>query len=101
MSEDKIGGMGGGIERRQFPRIVVSTDVNFTVVLPAYELGTTKDLSQGGLCLETKRKLELGTILRLTFDLPGDKAEHIEALGKVVWQRPRDDGFATGIKFLV
>ena len=91
----------GGTERRQFPRINVATNVNFAVVMPAYEVGTTKDLSQGGLCLEVKRKLEVGTILRLEFDLPGDKPEHIEALGRVVWHRQKENElFSTGIKFL-
>jgi hypothetical protein len=48
-----------------------------------------------------KRKLSIGTILRLEFDLPGDKPEHIEALGRVMWQRPKEDGtYSTGIKFL-
>lgn len=97
MYEDKA-----GTDRRQFPRIEVSTPVNFTVVMPHYEVGTTRDLSQGGICLEVKRKLATGTILRLEFDLPGDKPEHIEALGKVVWQRQKaEDSYNTGIKFLV
>jgi len=90
-----------GMDRRQFPRINVTTDVSFAVVMPVYEVGTTKDLSQGGLCLEVNRKLATGTILRLEFDLPGDKPEHIEALGRVVWQRQKEnETFSTGIKFL-
>jgi hypothetical protein len=96
MSEEK-----GGIERRQFPRIEVKTNVNYAVVVPALELGNSKDISQGGLCLHTKRKLTAGTIIRLEFDLPGDKPQHIEALGRVCWQRSvEEDNFATGIKFL-
>jgi hypothetical protein len=46
--------------------------------------------------------LKVGTILRLEFDLPGDKPEHIEALGRVVWQKQGENKtFSTGIKFLV
>jgi len=90
-----------GMERRQFPRIDIATKIRYAVVIPAYEVGTSKDISQGGLCLEMKRKLAIGTILRLEFDLPGDKPEHIEALGRVMWQRPKaEDTFGTGIKFL-
>jgi hypothetical protein len=90
-----------GMERRQFPRIDIATNVSFAVVVPAYEIGTSKDISQGGLCLEVKRKVATGTILRLEFDLPGDKPEHIEALGRVMWQRPKaDETFSTGVKFL-
>ncbi len=90
-----------GMERRKFPRIEIATNVSFAVIIPAYEVGTTKDISEGGLCLEMKRKLALGTILRLEFDLPGDKPERIEALGRIMWQRPKtEDTYSTGIKFL-
>jgi hypothetical protein len=89
-------------EKRQFPRIEVSTRVDFNVIIPSFCTGVSKDISQGGLCLETKQKLVTGTILRLEFDLPGDKPEHIEALGRVMWQRGgSEDSHLTGIKFLV
>lgn len=98
MSEEQ-----GGAERRQFPRIEVNTQVTFTVVIPSYNIGNTRDISQGGLCLETKSKLDRGMIIRLEFDLPGDKPEHVEALGRVMWQRPAETpgSMLTGIKFLV
>ena len=98
MSEDT---QGGGIDRRQFPRIEVDTSVIFSVILPSHEEGKTRDISQGGLCLETRRALPQGTILRLEFDLPGNPPEHISAVGKVMWQRMNVDGsFLTGVKFL-
>ena len=90
-----------GMERRQFPRIDIATKVSYAVVIPTYEAGIAKDISQGGMSLDTKRKMATGTILRLEFDLPGDKPEHIEALGRVMWQRPKaEDCFFTGVKFL-
>jgi hypothetical protein len=94
-------GTGSGMERRKFPRIDIATNVSYAVVIPSFEMGTSKDISQGGLCLEMKRKIALGTILRLEFDLPGDKPEHIEALGRVMWQKHKqDETYSTGIKFL-
>lgn len=88
-------------DKRQFPRIQVETIVQYAVVIPVYESGSTKDISQGGLCLETSKSLPQGSILRLEFDLPGDPPEHIQALGKVVWQRTNMSGsFSTGVKFL-
>jgi len=91
-----------GVEKRQFPRIEVNTAVTFTVVIPSYNVGTSIDISQGGLCLTTKSKLDKGSILRLEFDLPGNPPEHVEALGRVQWQRPADgETFQTGVKFLV
>jgi hypothetical protein len=88
-------------ENRQHPRVEVSTTVKFAVVIPVYENGFSKDISQGGLCLETNKSLPQGCILRLEFELPGNPPEHIQALGKVVWQRTNMEGtFSTGIKFL-
>jgi hypothetical protein len=88
-------------DNRQFPRMDVNTAVKFSVVIPVYDNGTSKDISQGGLCLETNKSLAQGSILRLEFDLPGEPPEHIQALGKVVWQRTNMEGtFSTGIKFL-
>jgi hypothetical protein len=88
-------------DKREHPRIEVETKVQFAVVMPVYETASTKDISAGGLCLETTKSLSQGCILRLEFDLPGDPPEHIQALGKVVWQRTNVEGtFSTGIKFL-
>ena len=94
---------GGGAEQRQFPRIEVSTPVSFNVIIPSYNTGTSRDISEGGMCLETKSKLDKGTIIRLEFELPGDPPEHVEALGRVMWQRHPEGAelFLTGIKFLV
>lgn len=88
-------------DRRKFPRIEVSTQVSYSVIIPSAETGVTKDLSQGGMSLEVKMKLAVGSILRLEFDLPGEPPEHITALGRVQWQVTQSTGmYATGIKFL-
>ncbi|MFA6385096.1 MAG: PilZ domain-containing protein [Candidatus Omnitrophota bacterium] len=101
MSDEVQNGSQGGMENRQYPRTEVNTKVKFAVVIPSFENGTSKDISQGGLCLETHKSMAQGSILRLEFDLPGDPPEHIQVLGKVVWQRTNMDGaFSTGIKFL-
>lgn len=101
MSDENQEQIPQGIDNRQFPRVGVSTEVQYAVVVPAYEGGISKDISQGGMCLETKKSLAQGSILRLEFDLPGDPPEHIQALGRVVWQRTGVEGtFSTGIKFL-
>ncbi|MFA5100228.1 MAG: PilZ domain-containing protein [Candidatus Omnitrophota bacterium] len=101
MSDEIQNDNQGSTENRQHPRIEVSTKVKFAVVIPVYENGTSKDISQGGLCLDTNKSLAQGSILRLEFDLPGEPPEHIQALGKVVWQRTNMEGtFSTGVKFL-
>jgi len=101
MPDDNQSQVPHGSDKRQFPRIGVSVEVKYAVVIPSYESGTSKDISQGGMCLETNKSLPQGSILRLEFDLPGNPPEHIQALGRVIWQRTGPDGtFATGIKFL-
>jgi hypothetical protein len=90
-----------GAERRQFPRIDVTTSVKFLMLLPTVEEGITKDISQGGMCLMTKKRMNSGDLLQLKFDLPGDQPEHIEVVGKACWVREKGDGFyLIGIKFL-
>lgn len=101
MSDENQEQVPASTDNRQFPRVGVSTDVKYAVVIPEYDNGISKDISQGGMCLETKKSLPQGSILRLEFDLPGDPPEHIQALGRVVWQRTSVEGtFSTGIKFL-
>jgi hypothetical protein len=101
MSDEAQNGSAANQDNRQHPRIEVATKVKFSVVIPVYDNGTSKDISQGGLCLETNKSMAQGSILRLEFDLPGEPPEHIQALGKVVWQRTNMEGtFSTGIKFL-
>ena len=88
-------------ERRLSPRIDIATKVNFAVVIPTYETGAARNISQGGMNLEMKRKMATGTILRLEFDMPGDKPEHIEVLGRVMWQKQINlESITTGVKFL-
>lgn len=101
MSDENQEQVPASTDNRQFPRVGVSTDVKYAVVIPEYDNGVSKDISQGGMCLETRKSLPQGSILRLEFDLPGDPPEHIQALGRVVWQRTGAEGtFSTGIKFL-
>jgi hypothetical protein len=88
-------------DRRQFPRVDVSTNVKFIMLLPTIEEGITKDISQGGMCLMTKKRMEVGSLMQLKFDLPGDNPEHIEVVGRAVWVKEKGDGFfLIGVKFL-
>jgi hypothetical protein len=94
-------GENSWVERRQFPRVNVTTTVKFVMLLPTVEEGITKDISQGGMCLMTKKRMIMGDLIQLKFDLPGDKPEHIEVVGRAVWVKEKGDGFyLIGIKFL-
>ena len=98
MSEEEHGSFA---ERRVSKRVELITDVQYSVVMPSYQTGFIKDVSEGGLCFLLAQELPAGTILNVEFNLPGDQPEHIKALVRVIWQRAKDGQFLTGVKFLV
>jgi eukaryotic-like serine/threonine-protein kinase len=61
-------------------------------------MAEARDLSVGGMLLETKASLPPGTILDLCFTLPGGEGE-ARAVGSVV-RAPREAPGRTGIRFL-
>ena len=74
-------------ERRRFFRYPVETlvmlnpDENTTIV------GTTMNLSEGGMALKCDRALQLNGLVKLKFSLPAIKGE-LDALAIVVWTDP-------------
>lgn len=87
-------------ERRRHERTDLVTQVRYTIVMSASETGFIQNISEGGLCILVDKQLDKGMMLRLDFDLPGEKQEHIEALARIVWQRPKEDKFLIGLEFL-
>ena len=102
-SEKKI-----DIERRKFPRLNTSTDVEYIVIgktLAGEKKTVTKNISAGGICLIVYEKIETATVLDLRIYLRDINAT-IEARGQVKWSsyftmapdsRPRYD---IGIEFI-
>lgn len=88
-------------EHRNSKRVELITDMKYSVVMPTYQTGLIRDISEGGLCLMLPQSLAAGTILNVEFDLHGEHPEHIKALVRVVWQKQAADKFLTGVKFLV
>ena len=76
------------IERRKFPRLSLSVDVEYSVI--GRDLGfqtetSTKNISVGGICIIAYEKVEIGDILSLVIKLPeGERPIHAE--GRVVWK---------------
>lgn len=97
MSEDNK----SGLERRRYKRIELVTNVKYAVLVPkAFEEGLIQNISEGGLCLLLEKKLNVGDILHLEFQLPGDNPEVVKTLAKVQWHSPKEDKFLVGVKFL-
>lgn len=84
-------------ERRRHERKPLETKIKFTILLPYCAVGSTKDISDGGMCFVVDKELNKGFILRLEMELSEGK---VNQLAKVMWQRKAGDKFLTGVKFL-
>jgi len=90
-------------EQRRYPRIETNNFVSYVCVDEdnneiAEGYGTTRDLSQGGVKLETRQPLESPYVLLLAIDL---NEQLLEIRGKVVYSKEVKDGrFFTGIRFV-
>ncbi len=67
--------------------------------------GVTRNLSIGGVCLETHRPLEEGAALALTLFLVEDEIEVEGGRGldlrvRVQWTADAERGYAAGVKFI-
>lgn len=87
-------------DRRRAGRVDLKTTVKYSLVTPSFESALIRNISSTGLCILINRKLPEGSVLRVEFQLPGDKPENIEALARVVWQRQEGEDLLTGVKFL-
>lgn len=66
--------------------------------------GTTRNLSEGGVCVEIDRPIKEGAIVQLTLftvedDVEAEGARGLDLTGTVQWTAEADRGFAVGLKF--
>ena len=86
-------------QKRKHPRQEIITPVDYKVLTPSGDVGTTQNVSEGGLCLLLNNELSKGTILEVKFEIPSDGIKQVESFVEVVWQKKSDKGFLTGVKF--
>jgi hypothetical protein len=60
-------------------------------------MGRTLNVSEQGICLETKTRFKAGQIMLISL---GFEENMVEIRGKVIHCEPSPDGFTTGIQFL-
>jgi c-di-GMP-binding flagellar brake protein YcgR len=90
-------------DKRRHPRIETSNFVTYYCIDEdgnevAEGFGTAKDLSQGGLKLETQESVDTPFILIMVIDL---EDEILEIKGKVVYSTEAEKGnFFSGIRFV-
>jgi hypothetical protein len=92
--------MGDGLERkgRQHPRYEVHALVDMTgsEVLLAHKI---RNLSLGGLCLETPSVEEVGTTVDLVINFPELDGASVAMRGEVVWA-VREEPMEMGIRYV-
>ncbi|MBI1952883.1 MAG: PilZ domain-containing protein [Candidatus Omnitrophica bacterium] len=74
-------------ERRIAPRFRVDWPIQYERVEGDSQLAATRDVSQTGIGLIVRERLEAGSLLRLALTLP-DEARPISLTGRVMWARP-------------
>ena len=87
-----------GRDRRQFPRLSMTVEIDFRSQHNFYS-GRTLDISVGGLFIETNVALPIGT--RLTVELKLMKKD-LRADAEVVWALvgDRDEAAGVGVRFV-
>src|SRR5579872_359092 len=91
------GGPSGDGERREGPRIPIEMWVEETTESERY-FRRAGNLSRGGLGLDHTIPLPLGTIVNLTFTLPGDSSA-VQISGVIVSTAGPDE-LRMGVKFI-
>ncbi|MBN1410022.1 MAG: PilZ domain-containing protein [Spirochaetales bacterium] len=83
-------------DKRRFYRILINFDVKYAIINKA----TSKDISQGGICIITDKPLDKEAELTLIFTLPDEVGRRIKTFGRVVWCREIDESnYEAGLEF--
>lgn len=92
-------------ERRKFMRCATILPVKYSKALKSegedYQTALKKNIAEGGIKVEVKEKIKVGSILALRIDLPTLEGEDIIfTTGQVIWSQKRDEKYEVGISFL-
>lgn len=75
------------IERRTFPRLFYNVDVEYNVLSVQQNSSAeafSRNISEGGICILTLDKFDVGAHIGIVFSLPNSD-KPIKATGQVVW----------------
>ncbi len=84
--------------KRKHQRDEIIIEVIYKVLSPLKNVGLTRNISHGGLCLLLDDELHPGTVLELKYRLPHEESRQIVDTVEVVWQKKTERGFLTGVK---
>ncbi|MDD5347871.1 MAG: PilZ domain-containing protein [Candidatus Omnitrophica bacterium] len=97
-----------GEDRRRFARfnLLVDVAVSKRDATESEKVLSTKNISQGGVCVVSCEEYRIGDLLNVRLRLP-DVDGNIDAIGKVVWVKPWETGigpqsrrFDIGLEFI-
>lgn len=90
-------------ERRKFKRFDAYMNVQYRSQeshQSSEGSGLSKDLSREGIKVNTDRALQTGTLVDLEIRLPDD-TRPVKTTGKVMWSKPAEGGYESGLSFLL
>ena len=91
-----------GADKRGFPRFAVQLAAELVAAGGRVHRGMSRNLSRGGLCLETTQALAAGedVVVRVTLMFDGDhSSEPLELPARVVWCTSFGDAYQVGTQF--
>ncbi len=66
-----------------------------------YQTALKKNIAEGGIKIEVREKIEVGSILALRIDLTTSEGKDIIfTTGQVIWSQKKDEKYEVGISFL-
>lgn len=88
--------MRGIPDRRETVRVARPIDIQYRHNCPPIS-ARIEDLSEGGVFVDTRHTLTVGTVVHYSFSLPGEVSQAIAGRARVVWSAPH---VGVGLQFL-
>lgn len=90
-------------DKRQFKRKKVTLNVDYDISATQKWLdSTSSNISEGGMCLTTKKPLKVGSAIKLKFLIP-DSERPVNVQGTIVWNEAfkagKHEHYYNGIQF--
>lgn len=88
-------------EKRKDRRITVRLPLDYWEKQDVVQGGLAADISEGGLCLHSIHRVEIGAELKLRIYLSKDeyRFDYIEGYGKIIWRSPHQEPDWKGYKY--
>ena len=92
-----------GMQKRYFARFAYRLDFQIVLAEDKTEAASTLDISEGGLCFVTKKRLETNANLRVKLNLPAQERPLPVITGRVAWIKETESSehkYKIGLEFI-